>query len=63
MWACNETLPFTSQTAEYRKSGTETKFVFVVCSLVDPLLYFLHVVELSAMLYSHVSHHSALTYR
>lgn len=59
IWACNETLSFTSQEAEYRKSLTEPGFVFYECSLVDPLLHFLFVVELSATLYSHVSHHFA----
>lgn len=59
MWVCNETLPFTSQAAEYRKSGTEPGFVFLECSPVDSLLRFLLVVKLSAMLCSHVSCHSA----
>lgn len=56
MWTCNETFPFTLQGAEYRKSGTEAGFVFLVCSPVDPLLHFLFVVKLSATFHVTLHH-------
>lgn len=59
MWTCNETLPFTSQAAEYRKSETEPGFVFLVCSPFDSLLHSVLVVKLYVTLYSHISRHSA----